>query len=431
MFDNKKSTEVEFNYDLGGFNRKVLTSVTEVLDIIDQLTQRGGQDPLIINVENEYFEKILKSLRNGIEELDEEEKKRINRKLDDLTGGIYDLDSITYDSPESILLIGKIFSAQRSYQKRYVGAFGMINTEANKLLAEYDKIAEEVYSEFPYIREDIKEDFNENKSEINCIDVYRFAGDFTLIYKPISLFYTGTKSREAPIQSKVAFFTNIYFRRYEEISELLGKNFIYDFYDESVSRDDINKILMYWLRGHDLGHFFGRDVLGKNLKDKLSTSKEDNRRVYYILHELKSDMVSLYILKNKVNELFDGFGIEKVYQVFISELFRYMRRGHMLHYSDGGSAYLAYKYFMNSGALKINYNNKHDINTEQLSSDIDALCEQLVDIFEKGNSSTAVEFVRNLASFENLITKELPEDLEFLEDRSLPYSINISNNPSI
>lgn len=432
MFDNKQSSEVEFNYDLDDFNQKLLDSVTKTLDYIDQLTQRGGQDPLIINVENDYYEKIISTLKEGISELGEKEKKRLNRKLDDMTGGIYDLDSVNFTSPESSLIIGKIFSAQRSYQKRYCAAFGLVNREANGMLEEYDKIAEEVYKEFPFIPENKKESFDENKANIRCIDVLRFAGDFNLIYKPISLFYTGTKSRELPVQSKVALFTNIYTKRYEHVSEQLGRNFIYDFYSsDDVSREEINKILVYWLRGHDLGHFFGRDVLGKNLKDILSKTKEDNRRVYYLLHELKSDIISLYIFKNRLNKLLGDVDLKNVYLVFISELFRYIRRGHLLHYADGGSAYLAYKYFLKSGAIKQNYNNKIDLVPEKLSADIDTLCEELIDIFEEGSSVRAVEFVKNLVKFEDIITKDLPEDLEFLEDRSIPYSINIQNNPSI
>ena len=432
MFDNKQTVEVEFDYDLKPFNPKVIESVTKVLDNIDKLTQRGGQDPLILDVENEYYDRIIANLREGITDLSEDEKSRIKTKLDEMSGGIYDIDSINYTSPDSVLILGKIYSSQKSYQKRYVATFGLINDGANLLLGEYDRIAEDVYREFPYIPENRKESFDENKSDINCIDVFRFAGDFNLVYKPISLFYTGTKSREESIPSKVALFTNIYFKRYEVVSEELGRRFIYDFYEENKhSRQDLNKILLYWLRGHDLGHFFGRDVLGKNLKDRLSTTKEDNRRVYYLLNELKADIISLYILKNRLKDLLGDIDVNTVYQVYVSELLRYMRRGHLLHYADGGSAYLAYKYFLSSGALKLSYENMLEINTDQMSKDIDNLCEELIELFEEGSSVTAVNFVKDYLKFQDIITKDLPEEIEFLHDSSIPYNINIKNKPSI
>ena len=227
-------------------------------------------------------------------------------------------------------------------------------------------------------------------------------------------------------------FTNIYFKRYEVVSEELGRRFIYDFYEENKhSRQDLNKILLYWLRGHDLGHFFGRDVLGKNLKDRLSTTKEDNRRVYYLLNELKADIISLYILKNRLKDLLGDIDVNTVYQVYVSELLRYMRRGHLLHYADGGSAYLAYKYFLSSGALKLSYENMLEINTDQMSKDIDNLCEELIELFEEGSSVTAVNFVKDYLKFQDIITKDLPEEIEFLHDSSIPYNINIKNKPSI
>lgn len=428
MFDNKKTEEIEFDYDLGLFNGKVIESVGQVLDNIDKLTQRGGQDPLILDVENEYYDRIIANLRDGISELDEDEKTRLKNKLDEMSGGIYDIDSVRYTHPESILILGKIYSAQKSYQKRYVATFGFINKLANEMLKDFDAIARDVYSEFPYIPDDWKENFDEARSDINCVDVIRFAGDFNLVYKPISLFYSGTKSRDESIPSKVALFTNVYYKRYEIVSEELGRRFIYDFYEkDDLPRDDINKILLFWLRGHDLGHFFGRDVLGKNLKDVMSTTKEENRRVYYMLSEFKADIVSLYILKNKLNVLDENIDLRNVFLVYISELLRYMRRGNLLHYADGGSAYLAYKYFLKSGALKISYNNMIDLNHEQMSEDIDKICEELVTLFENGSSVKAVEFVKEYLDFQDIIAKDLPEEIEYLHDKDIPYNINITN----
>ncbi|MGI9535005.1 MAG: hypothetical protein ACR2NW_08630 [Thermodesulfobacteriota bacterium] len=432
MDPDKLTSNIIFNYDLKGFNKKALNSVSEVLNYIDLITERGGQDPLILTIENLYYEKIIESLRKGIEELGDEERSRLSLKLDEMSGGIYDLESINFRSPDSALIIGKIFSAQKSYQKRYGGVFGIVNTEANTMLNNYDRIAECFYADFPFIPGDKKESFNENKSEINCIDVLRFAGDFNLTYKPISLFYTGTKSKQIPAQSKVALFTNIYFKRFELISEQLGRKFINDFYDnENVSREDINKTLIYWLRGHDLGHFFGQDKLGENMKDVMNINMQDNRRIYYILNELKSDIISLYIFKSRLNELLGNFDIKYVFQVFISELFRYMRRGSFLHYADGGSAYLAYKYFIKSGAVTVNKHYIHDIDYEKMSNDIEKLCKKLIALFKNGNNLKVLAFINKLADFENLTSKELPEELEFLDDFSIPLNISINNEPGI
>ena len=73
----------------------------------------------------------------------------------------------------------------------------------------------------------------------------------------------------------------------------------------------------------------------------------------------------------------------------------------------------------------------HEVNHEQLSIDIDNLCEELIDLFEEGSGVRAVAFVKNLIKFENILTKDLSEDLEFLIDSSIPYNIDIKNNPNI
>jgi len=108
-----------------------------------------------------------------------------------------------------------------------------------------------------------------------------------------------------------------------------------------------------------------------------------------------------------------------------------MRRGNLLHHADGGSAYLAYKYFIQSGAIKVNRQYMHDIDFKLLSNDIEMLCEELILLFEEGSSLKAVDFVNKLAAFESLTSKELPEELEFLNDFSIPFNIDIQHNTSI
>ena len=50
----------------------------------------------------------------------------------------------------------------------------------------------------------------------------------------------------------------------------------------------------------------------------------------------------------------------------------------------------------------------------------------MIVLFDEGNSLKAVDFVNKLADFKNLTSKELPEDLEFLNDYSIPFNINTS-----
>ena len=416
----KLTSNITFDCNLNGFNQKTLKSLSSVLNYLDILNELGKQDNQPLNLEDYYYNKIIESLRDGIQCLDDDERLNLKLKLDEIEDGMFDFELINYGSMSLNLIFGKVFSPENNYEKRFGGALGFVNRESDNLLDEYDKVAEDIYLNFPYIAIKDKEVFLENKSEINCIDVIRFGGELNKTYKPISVFYTGKQSKLSPAQPKVALFTNIYYKRYEVISERLGSKFIENFYNtENTKREVLNRILLFWLRGHDLGHFFGADNLGDNMRE--------SKRVYYILHELKSDIVSLYILKTSYKKLFNKADIKSIYMVFLSEVFRYMRRGSFIKYADGGSAYLAYKYFLDSGSIKLERGKIHFVNVEMLSNDIDMLCEELIGIFEKGDAERALRFSNRWGNLEELNDKILPTELDFLNDYSIPFNLNIEN----
>lgn len=416
----KLTANITFDYNLNGFNQKTLKSIFSALSYLDLLNELSKQDNQPLNLEDYYYNKIIDSLREGIKELDDDERTNLTLKLDEISEGIYDFESVSYSSMSSDLIFGKVFSPENNYEKRFGGAFGLLNKESNSLLYEYDKIAEENYLNFPHIASKGKKDFIENKSDIKCIDIIRYGGELNKTYKPISIFYAGRKSKLKPAQPKVVLFTNIYYKRYEIISEQLGNKYIKNFYStENINREILNTILLFWLRGHDIGHFFGADNLGDSMKD--------SRRVYYILHELKSDIVSLYILKNSFKKLFTNVDLRVIYMVFLSEVFRYMRRGGYLKYADGGSAYLAYKFFLDSGSVKLENKSTHSVNVEILSNDIDKLCKYLIDIFEKGDADSALEFSNRWGNLGKLDDENLTDQLEFLNDYSIPFNLNIQN----
>ena len=81
--------------------------------------------------------------------------------------------------------------------------------------------------------------------------------------------------------------------------------------------------------------------------------------------------------------------------------------------------------------MYINKKYIHEIDFEKISNDIEKLCEKLIILFDEGNSLKAVEFVKNLADMENLTSERLPEDLEFLNDNSIPVNLNIQSSVNI
>ena len=73
---------------------------------------------------------------------------------------------------------------------------------------------------------------------------------------------------------------------------------------------------------------------------------------YEVLHELRSDLFSLYLLKQIVC---DDHLITRqlIFQIYAFEMFRYMRRGEFEKRPDSASAYLIFRYMQVEGALNI------------------------------------------------------------------------------
>jgi len=177
--------------------------------------------------------------------------------------------------------------------------------------------------------------------------------------------------------------------------------------------------LILWLRGHDLGHFFGED----KLRGKLSEMDKN----YLILHELKSDLISLYNMRFLREDLLKGGLIDKAYITSIAEMLRYIRRGNFFNYPDSASAYLTYRYLRESGSLVLDSKIKRmKIDFMKLERDIEDFTMVLLKLFRDGDVTKSVEFVNRWGDMRELAIKKLPVELEFLEDRDIPYYLDFN-----
>lgn len=247
------------------------------------------------------------------------------------------------------------------------------------------------------------------------MDVFMLGGELNRKNKPISVFFSGIKPHAPEAMSKVALFTNIYFERFRMISVPLGMKFIRGFdrlYEESA--DLAEKMLLFWLRGHDLGHMVGEDNLGVEMKDK--------RFIYYSLHELKSDMISLYLLSSFGLTL-SGRNTDEdriIYNYFIAEALRYIRRGKPELFPDTSSAFLAVNYLMDSGAIYFDVRERcFEIYAEKCYEAVIKLCDQLVKIFRTAARSEALNLY-------NEFTHNIPGNLlAITTDSNIPFYIDL------
>jgi hypothetical protein len=190
---------------------------------------------------------------------------------------------------------------------------------------------------------------------------------------------------------------------------------------EGLEYKKIGELLLIWLRGHDIGHFCGEDNLGKVMTQ--------HEREYLILHELKSDLISLNIMRYLTDSLLEGESLLKAYLVCIAEMLRYIRRGRFHNYPDSASAFLTYSYFKEHGSIVFNAkSNKFEIDTKKLETDIEEMTFTLLELFAAGDASRAGQFINRWGDLSALGQRKLPDELASLEADDIPYYIDINSD---
>jgi len=215
-------------------------------------------------------------------------------------------------------------------------------------------------------------------------------------------------------------FINLYARRFALISKEIAKKYLgnYAIIDD-LDDENIGRLLLLWLRGHDLGHFYGEDLL------RSSMSELD--RAYLILHELKSDILSLYNMRFLADDLLRGDLLIKAYTVSIAEMFRYIRRGRFWSYPDTASAFLTYSYLRDGGSIRFDkLTEKFHVDYDRLETDIENLAKEVVDIFALGGVAEADRLLNRWGDVRELGLHDLPDELKVLDDTSIPHYIDFN-----
>lgn len=395
--------------------RKKLLNIIRTVDILNHIHAESDEGRL--NLENYYYSSVVEGIEELAPYLNHEGKGLLQRNLELLSAGEFDIINVPIisDSGTSEVLFGKIISPDNSNEKRYAAALCIPDKVNDIKIEKFDRMFVESYSKTPFCKYDKGSGNFEIQTDFRCAYAVSLAGELDRKNKPISVFYSGDRSGDLPSLSRVMLFTNLYFARFDLITSQLGLKYIRDFVHLSeIPPSSINSIILYWLRGHDLGHSVGSDNLGNNMKDQ--------RFVYYSLHELKSDVISLYFLTR--------FGLpdadlqtlsnNTIFKVFTAEALRYIRRGNPDHIPDTSSAYLALNYLLKHGALQFEKSKgRFSINSGKFCDSLEELCVHLTEIFRSGDSLDANSF------YQKFITPDCGIIPEIVKDSGVPYYIDL------
>ncbi len=419
----RRSAIFDVFVDFDGELKETIRSFFQALEYVDALyhIQCAGETSLVL--EDSLFGRILETLKKSVIYISGEERLDLERKIDRLACGIYDLCSITlkHKGEDYIdLTIGKIFSPDKNYRRYYSGVIGVINKSFDSLIRAYDEKMDCFLRNLPISKKYKVSSIKGSTPVMRCIDVLSLAGELNIEHKPICVFFSGGGSENLSTLSMVTVFINIYVRRFELISREIARKYIENYsIIENLDYETIARLLLLWLRGHDIGHFYGMDLLEKKMSEL--------DRTYLILHELKSDMIALYNLRYLADDLLKGDMLAKAYIVAISEMFRYIRRGGVYEYADTASAYLAYMYFKESGSVEFDKEmKKFRVNLSSLEEDIENLNTNLLQIFAEGDMRRAIELVNRWGNIRELRQHSLPNELVVLEDVDIPHYIDLN-----
>ena len=407
--------EVSVPQDLNGAASAYLRALRQ----IDRLysMQLGGRVAGAITRAQEHraWSEIVRILAGCTDTLPEQSKSAFRESLQVLRGGIYDLYPLRItsadDSQSGIeLIIGKVFLSSGGGEGYYSGVSGVCNREFEQLIRGYDDhllLFSERLSSLAGTREIQAPG---EIPELRYLDVFSLSGGLNTEHKPICVFFSGGARENVSTLSNMTVFINLYQSRFKTITEKIAGRYIRGAEGllSELTVEDTARLLLTWLRGHDVGHFFGADNLGS----VMSEFDMD----YMILHELKSDLVSLFNLRHIDGALLKGCTPEQAYLVALSEMLRYIRRGGIYKHPDSGSAYLTYMAIKDKGALT------YDRTTGKLSYDIGRFEEAveectatLLELFSKGDASDARAYVNSYGELADTdeygIPRSCPEEL--------------------
>ncbi|MCI0454067.1 MAG: hypothetical protein L0Y68_03610 [Candidatus Dadabacteria bacterium] len=420
----KKSAIVDLDMKIDEGLRQPIRSFLHALECIEMLyhMQKAGEAS-IIELEDGIYQKMVETLKRGASYLSGQEKLDLSSKVESMRQGIYDICSITLRRKEEDyidLILGKIHSWDKHNSRCYSGAVGVINKSFDNLIEGYDKKLDLFLENLPVSEE--KRGFSIKKSApvMRCIEVFFLAGELNIRHKPICVFFSGGTPQNLSTLSRMTVFINIYATRFKLISKEIARKYLEDYsviegLDESIT----SKLLLVWLRGHDLGHFYGVDSINKKMSE-LDKS-------YLILHELKSDLIALYNLRYLTEDFLKDDLLIKAYVVAIAEMFRYIRRGMFYNYPDTASAFLAYSFFKESGSINFDAKaKKFKIDFEKLEVDIKNLTSILLNLFAEGDVREAMKLVNRFGDIKELGQYGFPGELEVLSDTEIPHYIDFN-----
>ncbi|MDU8501701.1 hypothetical protein RYB01_21295 [Pseudomonas syringae] len=230
------------------------------------------------------------------------------------------------------------------------------------------------------------------------IDLFGIAGEANYFPKHFAYFMPEDQGvKYSPVKRTIVF-ANTYRNLFEKIAVQQASLFGWQASDLPAA-NDLQRYLITWFRGHDLGHSI---VLNDTSFGLLS---KHDRWGSMVIQEALADVFGFLLSLDSAISKSADLQPEHMVRVYVLELLRYLRRGPR-QFPDAGSAYVQLRMLHDSGAITRTNGQRWSVNTDQLIATMRTIAQTLINAALTGD----------LSRFEGFIEQYCPHRLEGEED---------------
>ncbi len=290
--------------------------------------------------------------------------------------------------------------------------------EWSKKLAFISSVLPEMQKILP-VPPEYKREVPGSDSDLGAYDVIYYAGDCNAGSKTIAINLPNDARVHASKGSRKLQLKNAIRYKFEEILVPISNVLIDEEQREHVTFDAFFENIMF----HEVAHGLGINQTINGSGSVRSALKEQ----YSTLEEGKADIVGLYLI-TKMTEM--GMLGEKElmdnYVTFMASIFRSIRFG--VASSHGKANMIRFYYFQESGAFSKDVTNgTYKINFERMQVAMNDLAKLILTTQGDGNYKLA----KSLVDESGFIREELQQDLDRLQELSIPVDIIFNQGPGL
>jgi hypothetical protein len=272
--------------------------------------------------------------------------------------------------------------------------------------------------ELPVLPE-YKKEIPGTNSDLNVYDVVYYGGDCNAGSKTIAINLPNDPAVRSAYGSRKLQLKNSIRYKFEQILVPISNVLIDEKQRQYIDFDAFFENTMF----HEVAHGLGLD----STIDKKSTVREALKETYSSIEEGKADILGLYIVSklNEMGELGEKDLITN-YVTFMAGIFRSVRFGAAS--AHGKANMIRFYYFQEAGAFTRNDNTgTYSVNFERMKEAMQNLTNEIITLQGDGNYEKA----RNLIVEKGYIREDLQNDLNRLNELSIPVDIVFEQGPDV